>query len=164
VSSTRGINDNDRTTTTTERQQQQQRQQRQQQQHMSAITNIEEEQWKAVRGLLKEALLAGEITVETKEMGPKAVFERYHNTANNPLADIVYGEKFRRLLRSLRKKHRNGDLQTEGNLKAIEWSKSGAKHLLKSLFREGTICSNYQDAQECHLAKTKSKANSGRWK
>jgi hypothetical protein len=131
---------------------------------MSAITNIEEEQWKAVRGLLKEALLAGEITVETKEMGPKAVFERYHNTANNPLADIVYGEKFRRLLRSLRKKHRNGDLQTEGNLKAIEWSKSGAKHLLKSLFREGTICSNYQDAQECHLAKTKSKANSGRWK
>jgi hypothetical protein len=40
----------------------------------AAIQENTEEQWKAVRGLLKEALLAGEIPLEPKEMYPKAVF------------------------------------------------------------------------------------------
>jgi hypothetical protein len=57
--------------------------------------NIQEntaEQWKAVRGLLKEALLARETPLESKEMHPKAVFTLYENAKNPVIADIVYGE------------------------------------------------------------------------
>jgi hypothetical protein len=106
------------------------------------------EQWKAVRGLLKEALLAREIPLESKEMRPKTVFTLYKNANNPVIADIVYGEKFARMLRGLRKKHKNGDLQNEDKPKAIEWSKSAAKQFLKRCFRVGTISASYQDAQQ----------------
>ena len=83
---------------------------------MSSAANQEstEEQWKAVRGLLKEALLAGKIPLESKEMPPKSVFALYKDTNDPVIAGIVYGDKFTRmLLRALRKKHKNGDLQNE---------------------------------------------------
>jgi hypothetical protein len=106
-------------------------------------------QWKALRGLLKEALLAGEIPLESKEMRPKAVFTLYKN-ANNPVigADIVYGDKFSRMLRGLRKKQKNGDLQNEDKPKAVDWSKSAAKQFLKRCFREATISADYQDPKQ----------------
>jgi hypothetical protein len=115
---------------------------------MSTINTAEQEQWKAVRGLLKKALLAGEIPLESKEMRPKAVFTLFKNANNPVIADILYGEKFTRMLRGLRKKHKNGDLQNEDKPKAIEWSKSAAKQFLKICFREGTISANYQDARK----------------
>jgi hypothetical protein len=116
----------------------------------AAIKENTEEQWKAVRGLFKEGLLTGEIPLESKEMGPKAVFLLYKNASNPPVSivDIIYGEKFRRMLRGLRKKHKNGDLQNEDKPKAIDWSKSAAKQFLKRCFREGNISPNYQDAQQ----------------
>ena len=110
----------------------------------AAIQENAAEQWMAVRGLLKAALLTGEIPVESKEMRPNAVFALY----KNEIAGIVYGEKFVRMLRGLRKKHKNGDLQNEDKPKAIEWSKSAAKQFLKICFREGTISANYQDVQQ----------------
>ncbi len=85
---------------------------------------------------------------EPKEMHPKAVFTLYHNANNQVIADIVYGEKFTRMLLCLRKKHKNGDLQNEDKPKAIEWSKSAAKQLLKRCFRAGTIAANYLDAHQ----------------
>jgi hypothetical protein len=117
---------------------------------MSSAANQEstEEQWKAVRGLLKEALLAGKIPLESKEMRPKSVFALYEDANNPVIAGIVYGDKFTRMLRALRKKHKNGDLQNEDKPKAIEWSKSAAKQFLKRCFRDETISSNYQDAQQ----------------
>ena len=100
------------------------------------------EQWKSVRGLLKAALLTGEIPLESKEMGPKAVFKLYQDNNNPVIADIAYGEKFTCMLRGLRKKHKNGDLQKEDRPKAIEWRKSAAKQFLKRCFQEGTISAN----------------------
>ena len=117
---------------------------------MSSAANQEstEEQWKAVRGLLKEALLAGKIPLESKEMPPKSVFALYKDTNDPVIAGIVYGDKFTRMLRALRKKHKNGDLQNEDKPKAIEWSKSAAKQFLKKCFRDETISANYQDAKQ----------------
>jgi hypothetical protein len=77
-----------------------------------------EEQWKAVRGLLKEALLAGKIPLESKEMLPKSVFALFKDANNPVIAGIVHGDKFTRVLRALRKKHKNGDLQNEDKPKA----------------------------------------------
>jgi hypothetical protein len=114
----------------------------------TALQENTAEQWKAVRGLLKEALLAGEIPVESKELGPKAVFTLYKNASNAVIADIVYSEKFTRMLRGLRKKHKNGDLQNEDKPKAVEWGKSAAKQFLKRCFREGKILANYEDTQQ----------------
>lgn len=108
----------------------------------------EKERWKAVRGLLKEALLAGEIPLDTKEMQPKAVFIKYGNEHELVFAGIPYSDKFTRMLRALRKKHNNGDLENEDKPKAIEWSKSAAKQYLKKCFREGTISSNYHDPRQ----------------
>jgi hypothetical protein len=106
---------------------------------------ITQKKWKAVRGLLKEALLAEEIPLASMELRPKVVFEKY--MGNPAFKDIPYGDKFTRILRLLRKKHMNGDLQNEDKPKVIEWSKSAAKQVLKQYFREGTISSNYQDAK-----------------
>jgi hypothetical protein len=56
----------------------------------AAIQENTVEQWKAVRGLLKEALPAGEIPLELKETFSKAVFTLYENANNPVIADIVY--------------------------------------------------------------------------
>jgi hypothetical protein len=101
-----------------------------------------------VRGLLKKALHTGEIPLESKEMGPKAVFTLYQNANNPVVAEVVYGEKFTCMLPGLWKNHKNGDLQNEDQPKAIEWSKSAAKQFWKRCFRERTISANYQDAQQ----------------
>lgn len=98
--------------------------------------------WKAVRGFIKEAVLVGEIQ---KDMKPKAVYEKYKDIP--VMAVVAYGDKFSRMLRALRKKHKDGDLENEG-LKVIEWGRSGAKQFLKVAFREKTIPSNYADEQQ----------------
>jgi hypothetical protein len=115
----------------------------------NAIQENTAEQWKSVRGFLKDALLAGEIPSDSKDMGPKAVFAMHENANNPAIADIVHaGGKFATMLRGLRKKHKNGDLQNEDKPKAMEWSKSAAKQFLKTCFREGTIPAHYQDAKQ----------------
>jgi hypothetical protein len=82
-------------------------------------------------------------------MYPKAVFTMYENANNPVIADIVYGEKFTRMLRGLRKKHKNGDLQNKDKPdKVIEWRKLAAKQFLKRCFRKGRISANYQDARQ----------------
>ena len=81
-------------------------------------------------------------------MPPKSVFALYKDTNDPVIAGIVYGDKFTRMLRALRKKHKNGDLQNEDKPKAIEWSKSAAKQFLKKCFRDETISANYQDAKQ----------------
>ncbi len=99
---------------------------------MAAAERDTKEQWKAVRDLLKEAVTAGEIHLDTKVMKPKAVFEKYKS---NPVMEgVTYGVKLTRMLRALRKKQKDGDLETEG-LKVIEWGKSAAKQFLKLSFR-----------------------------
>jgi hypothetical protein len=65
--------------------------------------DITQKEWKAVRALLKEALLGEEIPLESTKMRPKGVFKKYEG---NPAFDgIPYGDKFTQLLRLLRKKH-----------------------------------------------------------
>lgn len=108
------------------------------------------EQWKAVRDLLKVAIIADEIPLDTKVMRPKAVYEKYKD---NPVMKIVTyddkysSDKFTRMLRALRKKHKDGDLETEG-LKIIEWGKSAAKQFLKLSFRNKTIPTDYDDDEQ----------------
>ena len=105
-----------------------------------ASSTDDKEQWLAVRSLLKAALLADEIPVNTKVMKPKAVYEKFKDRLE--LQVISYGDKFTRVLRTLRKKHMDGDLENEG-LKCIEWGKSAAKQVLKKGFLEGSISVNY---------------------
>ena len=112
------------------------------------------DQWKPLRELLKAALLSGEIPIEPSEMKPKEVWTKY-KSANAPAmqfvdyADKSIREKYTRLLRSLRKKHKDGDLENENmnNNKAIVWSKSAAKQYLKRCFREKLISVDYSDPQ-----------------
>lgn len=121
---------------------------------MSASETEEVDHWKQLRGILKAAILAQEIPVESKVMPPKAVWQKYKD-ANHPDIEVVVGdytgkprEKFTRILRSLRKKHQEGDLENEDKPKIIKWSKSAAKQLLKKCFREKVIPSNYGDAEQ----------------
>ena len=102
------------------------------------------EQWKAARDVLKAGVLSGDIHLDTKVMKPKAVYEKYKDTPELTL--ISYGDKFTRTLRSLRKKHADGDLENEG-LKVIEWGKSAAKQVLKKAFREGEVPVDYTDTK-----------------
>ena len=54
------------------------------------------------------------------------------------------------MLRTLRKKHRDGDLENEdaNALKVIVWAKSAAKQFLKKCFREKVIPPDYKDAKQ----------------
>lgn len=110
------------------------------------------EEWKDLRGLLKAAVLSGEIPLEPKAMRPKAVYQKYEN---NPAMECIKDykpkkavEKFRRMLESLRKKHGNGDLLEEDKPKAIEWGKSAAKQFLKRCFRENLIATDYASPRD----------------
>ena len=115
-------------------------------------TGPSKDQWKAVRSLLKTGLLADEIPIDGKTMKPKEVWTKYKAANHDDMQCVDYEnksvrEKFTRMLRSLRKKHKNGDLENEGQ-KAIEWGKSAAKQFLKKCFKEGTIPTDYQDAKQ----------------
>ena len=110
------------------------------------------EQWQAVRDLLKEGLLAGAIPVEPKNKPPKEVWKHYVDAGNADIQCIDYEnkavrDKFTRQLRSLRKKHKDGDLENEGK-KSIEWGKSAAKQFLKKWFREKAISVEYHDPKQ----------------
>lgn len=112
-----------------------------------------EEEWKAVRELLKSALLANEIPLESTEMRPKAVWQKYMDVNNPDIQCIDYQvksirDKYTRVLRALRKKHKNGDLEHEDKPKRIEWAKSAAKQFLKKCFREKVISTKYQEKQD----------------
>ena len=118
------------------------------------------EQWNAVRLLLKTDLPQGKIPIESSEKKPKAVWQGHIDKKN---ADIVCincnkkrtQEKFSRMLRSLRKAHKDGDLENEGNDKVTQWGKSAAKQFLKKCFREKAIATDFSDPKEvwqnhCH--------------
>lgn len=120
-----------------------------------AAAVLSKDQWQAVRDALKAALLTGEVPLEPKEMKPKAVHQLL--VASGHLDHAVdytnksIRDKFQRLLLSLRKKHKDGDLERDlKGGKTIEWGKSAAKQYLKKCFRDGTISSSYlsSDAEQ----------------
>ena len=114
---------------------------------------ISDEQWNAIRDTLKAGILAGEIPVDTKALPPKALYERFLNS-NHPAfifhyADKKAQDKYTRILRTLRKKHMDGDLANESEpTKPIEWGKSAAKQFLKKGFRDGTIVCEFTEKHE----------------
>jgi hypothetical protein len=117
------------------------------------IDPISKEEWNAIRETLKAGILAGEIPVNTKVMPPKALYEQYLK-ANHPAfifhyADIKARDKYTRILRNLRKKHMDGDLENENkSTKPIEWGKSAAKQFLKKCFRDGTLVCEFTEKHE----------------
>ena len=109
------------------------------------MSELTKEQWKKIRDVLKEGLLSGGIPVDSTVMKPKQVWQEYKEETEVGWVD--YGllqsrDKFTRMLRSLQAKHKDGDLQNEGQPKTIEWGKSAAKQMLKRIFREGKIDPN----------------------
>lgn len=118
-----------------------------------SIPPSSDEQWKALRDLLKSALLATEIPLESTEMRPKAVWQKYKDEQHPGIQCVDYTvkssrEKFTRMLRALRKKQKDGDLENEDKPKVIRWRKSAAKQYLKKCFRENLISTTYQDPEQ----------------
>ena len=105
--------------------------------------------WKEVRGKLKAALLAGNIPVEPREMRPKEVFQTlFADCEAVDYTDHKVKEKFCRMLRTLRSKHKNGDLENEEKAtKPIEWAKSAAKHVLRQWFRDSIISISFENKE-----------------
>jgi hypothetical protein len=104
--------------------------------------------WKVIRGLLKADLLAGQIPTEPREMRPKEVYKRFEDQDIIDYTDKKVKEKFARMLRSLRAKHKNGDLENEDDSrKPLLWMKSAAKQVLRGLFRDGTISTAIYDRE-----------------
>ena len=118
-------------------------------------TGPTKEQWLAVRKALKAGILANEIPVEPTEMRPKQVWQKYVDLNNQAIITFVdytnksVREKFGRILRTVRKKHSDGDLENEdvNALKVIVWAKSAAKQFLKKCFRDKAIRPDYKDAK-----------------
>ena len=115
-------------------------------------TTPTDEQWKAVRAALREGILAGQIPLDSTVMKPKQVWQQYKDAKHPDMDCVDYKvkrthDKFTRMLRSLRKKHKDGDLEHEGE-KRIEWGKSAAKQFLKKCFREKLISTDYDDAEQ----------------
>ena len=76
------------------------------------------EQWIAVRKLLKDALLSNSIPLESTELRPKQVWQKYMDVGDPDIqcidyANITVRDKHTRMLRALRKKHKDGDLEHE---------------------------------------------------
>jgi len=115
-------------------------------------TGPTKEQWLEVRKVLKAAILANEIPME---MRPKQVWQKYVDLNNQAIITCVdytnksVREKYGRMLRTVRKKHNDGDLENEdaNALKVIVWAKSAAKQFLKKCFRDKVICPDYKDAK-----------------
>ena len=105
------------------------------------------ELWKEVRAVLKAGLLAGEIPLDPKAVKPKQVYQKYIDLKISSFEQITYGDKFTRMLRTLRQKHNDGDLENEDK-RVIEWGKSAAKHYLKKCFREGIIKPDYGNPEQ----------------
>jgi hypothetical protein len=104
--------------------------------------------WKTIRGTLKTELLAGNIPAEPREMKPKEVYQKFVDQNIIDYTDKKVKEKFGRMLRLLRSKHKNGDLDNEDKpTKPIEWAKSAAKHVLRHWFRDGTISSSFENEE-----------------
>ena len=110
-----------------------------------------EEQWSMVRNLLKTSVIAGDIPVDATKMRPKVAWQMLKD-ANKPAIEFVDYEiktvrdKFSRMLRSLRKKHKDGDLEHEDK-KIVKWGKSAAKYFLKKCFKEKIILPDSLDAK-----------------
>jgi len=111
------------------------------------------EEWTLVRKALKNGLLSNEIPAEPTEMRPKEVWQKYVDHPDMGCVDYTnkqVRDKYTRILRSLRKKHKDGDLENEdmNALKVIVWAKSAAKQFLKKCFREKVISPDYKDAKK----------------
>ena len=115
------------------------------------MSELSDDQWKAVRAVLKAGLLDGVIPVDGTDMRPKQVWTQYRDANVEEILCVDYEDKgirdkFGRMLRSLRKKHRDGDLENE-NKGVIKWGKSAAKQFLKRCFREKTIPVDYENPE-----------------
>ena len=85
-------------------------------------------------------------------MRPKEVWKKYMDSGNLEIKCVDYEnkqvrDKYTRMLRSLRKKHQDGDLENEDK-KVIVWGKSAAKQFLKKCFREKLVPADYHDAEQ----------------
>ena len=118
-------------------------------------TGPTKEQWLLVRKTLKSGILTNEIPTDGREMRPKQVWEKYSIEVDSPdmrcidYEDKSARDKFGRMLRALRKKHKDGDLENEeaNAQKVIVWAKSAAKQFLKKCFRDKVIRPDYKDAK-----------------
>lgn len=108
---------------------------------------VSDDEWKDVRLVLKRELLSGKIVLDSKEMRPKAVHAMFSSEFHTvDYSDKSTRDKFTRILRGLRNKHKDGDLINEDNpIKTIRWGKSAAKQYLKIAFREKRISASYSD-------------------
>jgi hypothetical protein len=103
--------------------------------------------WKdhPAKALLTKALSDGDIPVQSKELGPKAVYNKYKDTG--AFAQVPYDNSFTRRLRDLRKKElerrTNGGKETDK--KKIDWQNHPAKAFLKEAFANETIPLDYLD-------------------
>ena len=114
--------------------------------------DAEKSRWKALRDMLKSQILADEIPVEPSLMKPKTAWQKLKDAGHAAIQFVDYEdkgqrEKFTRMLRSLRKKHKDGDLENEGK-KQIVWAKSAAKQHLKQCFKERVIPADYTDPKQ----------------
>ena len=80
-------------------------------------------EWEDARKFLKKAVLEGKIPVDSSQMKPKQVWERFKDAP--ALQCLNYGdknilEKFTRMIHALQKKHKDGDLIIEQDEKPIE--------------------------------------------
>jgi len=97
--------------------------------------------WKShpAKKLLQKALKDGEVPVDGKAMGPRAVYDKYKDDA--AFAGVVYDANFTRRLRDLRKKVNDNDEDEK-----IDWAKHPAKAFLVEAFKSGTIPLQYDPA------------------
>lgn len=99
--------------------------------------------WKNCRArlLLERALHCGDIPRDSKDMGPRAVFDKFKDHPD--FRGMVYDATFGRRLRDLRKQQGKSIEPTKEV--HIDWKNSAAKQVLKDYFKQKTIPLNYCD-------------------
>ena len=113
--------------------------------------------WNEVKEVLKQALEDGEIPIDGRKMGAKAVYDQYKD--QDAFTNVQFDNTFKTHLGDLRKEIRAGTAaaaptpapkkkaQKKKEAPKIDWANSAAKVLLKKLFREGTIPVDYDDPE-----------------
>jgi hypothetical protein len=90
--------------------------------------------------LLQKALIDGEIPTDTKEMGPRAVYDKCKNRPE--FLGMEYNSTFTRRLRDLRKQEIHVDDVKDVQ---VDWANSTAKQFLKDCIIDGTMPLDYSE-------------------
>lgn len=117
-----------------------------------------ENNWNEVKKALQQALQDGEIPLDGRKMGAKAVYEKFQ--CHDAFANLQFDDTFKDQLVDLRKQERAAQSDPTTRTAApnqkkkptkpkeappIDWAKTTAKQLLKKLFSEGIIPVDYTD-------------------